>query len=275
MIENDLIEVLRRKFTRLTSELDERGRRRWAASEALELGHGGIKVVAQATGLGERTIRRGCQELRHEQAPASPASRRIRRAGGGRKPLQTHDPALVSALEALVDPTTRGDPMSPLSRTCKNTRKLAQALTGQGHQVSHTTVAQLLADLDYSLQGTRKTLAGAAHPDRDAQFRSINRGVKVFQRAGQLVISVDAKKKELIGPFANGGRDSQPTGQPERVRTHDFPAKELGKMCPYGVYDPPHNQGWVRVGIDHDTAPCAVASLRRWWWHMGKTSSPQ
>jgi Rhodopirellula transposase DDE domain len=156
MVDTGIIEVLRRKFTRLASELDERGRRRWAASEALELGHGGIKVVAQATGLGERTIRRGCQALRHEQAPASPAGRRIRHAGGGRKPLQTHDPALVSALEALVEPTTRGDPMSPLRWTCKSTRTLATALTDQGHKISHTTVAQWLADLDYSLQGTRK-----------------------------------------------------------------------------------------------------------------------
>jgi hypothetical protein len=158
MIDTSIIEVLRRKFTRLAAELNERGRRRWAASEALELGHGGIKVVAQATGLGERTIRRGCHELRHEPALASPTGRRMRHAGGGRKSLQTHDPALVSALEALVDPTTRGDPMSPLRWTCKSTRTLATALTGQGHKVSHTTVAQLLADLDYSLQGTRKTL---------------------------------------------------------------------------------------------------------------------
>jgi hypothetical protein len=216
MVDTGIIEVLRRKFTRLASELDERGRRRWAASEALELGHGGIKVVAQATGLGERTICRGCHDLRHVQAPASPAGWRIWHAGGGRKPLQTHDPALVAALEALVDPTTRGDPMSPLRWTCKSTRKLATALTDQGHQVSHTTVAQLLADLDYSLQGMRKTIEGAAHPDRDAQFRYINRCVKVFQRAGQPVISVDAKKKELGGPFANGGRDYQPHGQPER-----------------------------------------------------------
>src|SRR6266705_5210046 len=238
MIDNDMIEVLRRKFTRVASELNERGRRRWAASEALELGHGGIKAVAQATGLGERTIRRGCQELRHDHALASPANRRIRRVGGGRKPLQVQDPALVSALEALVDPTTRGDPMSPLRWTCKSTRTLAQALTGQGHQVSHTTVAQLLADLDYSLQGTRKTLEGAAHPDRDAQFRYINRCVKVFQRSGQPVSSVDAKKKALVGPFTNGGRNYQPPGQPERVRTHDFPDKQLGKICPYGVYDP-------------------------------------
>ena len=275
MIDTGIIEILRRKFTHLASELTERGRRRWAASEALELGHGGIKVVAQATGLGERTIRRGCQELRHEQTPASLAGRRIRHPGGGRKLLQSHDPALASALEALVDPTTRGDPMSPLRWTCKSTRKLATALKGQGHQVSHTTVAQLLADLDYSLQGTRKTLEGAAHPDRDAQFRYINRCVKVFQRAWQPVISVDAKKKELVGPFANGGRDDQPQGQPERVRTHDFPDKHLGKICPYGVYDPTHNCGWVSVGIDHDTAQCAVESIRRWWWHMGKVAYPQ
>jgi hypothetical protein len=275
MIDNDMIEVLRRKFTRVESELNERGRRRWAASEALELGHGGIKAVAQATGLGERTIRRGCQELRHDHALASPASRRIRRVGGGRKPLQVQDPALVSALEALVDPTTRGDPMSPLRWTCKSTRKLARALADQGHQVSHTTVAQLLTALDYSLQGTRKTLEGASHPDRDAQFRYINRCVKVFQRAGQPVISVDAKKKELVGQFANRGRDYQPKGQPERVQTHDFPDKELGKICPYGVYDPTHNQGWVSVGIDHDTAQFAVESIRRWWWHMGQVAYPQ
>ena len=275
MIDSAIIEVLRRKFTRLVSELDERGRRHWAASEALELGHGGIKAVAQATGLGERTIRRGCHELHPDPALVNPASRRIRRVGGGRKRLQVHDPTLVSALEALVEPTTRGDPMSPLRWTCKSTRKLARALAGQGHQVSHTTVAQLLEDLDYSLQSTRKTLEGTAHPDRDAQFRYINRCVKVFQRAGQPVISVDAKKKELVGQFANRGRDYQPKGQPERVQTHDFPDKELGKICPYGVYDPTHNQGWVSVGIDHDTAQFAVASIRRWWWHMGQGAYPQ
>jgi hypothetical protein len=275
MIDTGIIEVLRRKFTRLESDLNERGRRRWAANEALELGHGGLKAVAQATGLGERTIRRGCHELRHNYTPESPDDRRMRRAGGGRKSLQTQDPALVSALEALVDPTTRGDPMSPLRWTCKSTRKLAKALAGQGHKVSHTTVAQLLAALDYSLQGTRKTLEEAAHPDRDAQFRYINRCVKVFQRAGQPVISVDAKKKELVGQFANGGRDYQPKGQPEHVHTHDFPDKELGKICPYGVYDPTHNHGWVSVGIDHDTAQFAVASIRRWWWQMGKVAYPQ
>jgi hypothetical protein len=275
MLDTGIIEVLRRKFTRLASELNERGRRRWAASEALELGHGGIQVVAQATGLGERTRRRGCQEWRHEQAPARPASRRMRRAGGGRKLLQTQGPALVSAVAALVDPTTRGAPMSPLRWTGKSTRKLAPALAGQGPQVSHTTGAQLFADLDYSLQGPRTTVEGAAHPDRDAPLRSINRCVKVLQRAGPPVIAVDAKTKELVGPFATGGRDSQPQGPPERVRTHDFPDKPRGKRCPYGVYDPTHNRGWVSVGSDPDTAQCAVESIRRWWWHRGKVAYPQ
>ena len=211
----------------------------------------------------------------YDYPPASPARQRIRRSGGGRKPLQARDPDLVSALEALVELTTRGDPMSPLRWTCKSTRKLAKALAGQGHQVSHTTVAQLLADLDYSLQGTRKSVEGASPPDRDAQFRYINRCVKVFQRAGQPMISVDAKKKELVGRFANGGRDYQPKGQPERVRTHDFPDKHLSKICPYGVYDPTQNRGWVSVGIDHDTAQFAVESIRRWWWHMGQVAYPQ
>lgn len=269
-----VIEGLRRKFNRLKPELDERGRRCWAASEALELGHGGIQAVAQATGLGERTIRRGCEEMRQDRTVLSVATRRIRQPGGGRKSLPAMDPGIVAALEALVEPTTRGDPMSPLRWTCKSTRKLAQALADQGHEVSHTKVAQLLAELHYRLQGTRKSLEGAAHPDRDAQFRYINRCVKVFQRAGQPVISVDAKKKELVGPFANEGREYQPQGQPERVRTHDFPDPKLGKICPYGVYDPTHNRGWVSVGIDHDTAQFAVESIRRWWVHMGHVCYP-
>jgi hypothetical protein len=164
--------------------------------------------------------------------------------------------------------------MSPLRWTCKSTRKLAKALTDQGHQVSHTKVAQWLGDLDYSLQSTRKSLEGASHPDRDAQFRYINRCVKVFQRAGQPVISVDAKKKELVGPFTNRGREYQAKGQPERVRTHDFADKELGKVCPYGVYDLTDHRGWVSVGIDHDTAQFAVESIRRWWRHMGQVCYP-
>jgi transposase len=274
MIEIAVIDSLRRKFNRMKAELDERGCRCWAASEALELGHGGIKAVAQATGLGERTVRRGCEQLRQEGPPSGPGGRRIRQPGGGRKPLTAGDPNLVAALEALVEPTARGDPMSPLRWTCKSTRKLAKALTDQGHAVSHTKVAQWLEELDYSLQSTRKSLEGTSHPDRDAQFRYINRCVKVFQRAGQPVISVDAKKKELVGPFANRGREYQAKGHPEHVRTHDFADKELGKVCPYGVYDLTDNRGWVSVGIDHDTAQFAVEAIRRWWRHMGQWCYP-
>jgi hypothetical protein len=241
----------------------------------LELGHGGIKAVAQATGLGERTVRRGCQEIRQKTAPSTHGERRTRNQGGGRKPLIEHDSELVTALEALVEPTTRGDPRSPLRWTCKSTRKLAKALTAQGNKVSHTKVAQLLEDLDYSLPGARKTREGVANPDRDAQFRYINRCVKVFQRAGQPVISVDAKKKELVGDFANNGREYQPKGKPEKVRTYDFVDPKLGKVCPYGVYDMTDNLGWVSVGVDHDTAQFAVESIRRWWNHMGQVCYPQ
>ena len=270
MIDVTVIDGIKRKFNRLESELDERGRRCWAANEALELGHGGIKAVAQATGLGERTIRRGCEEMRQVRPTTGHDKRRVRHPGGGRKSLPAIDPDLVMALEALVDPNTRGAPMSPLRWTCKSTRKLAKALAEQGHEVSHTRVAQLLAGMDYSLQGTLKTLDEASHPDRNNQFRYINRCVKVFQHAGQPVISVDAKKKELVGNFANAGREYHPEGQPEQVRIYDFPDLQLGKVCPYGVYDPTHNQGWVSVGIDHDTAQFAVESIRRWWEHMGK-----
>jgi len=248
MTNSDVIDSLNRKFNRIKVELNERGRRLWAACEALELGHGGIKAVAQATGLGERTVRRGCKEVRQEVVP-SVHKQKARNQGAGRKPLAEHDSGLIAALEALVEPTTRGDPMSPLRWTCKSTRKLAKALTDQGHKVSHTKVAHLLEDLDYSLQSIRKTQEGTSNPDRDAQFRYINRCVKAFQRAGQPVISVDAKKKELVGDFANKGREYQPKGKPEKARTHDFVDKKLGKVCPYGVYDMTDNQGWVSVGI--------------------------
>jgi hypothetical protein len=188
--------------------------------------------------------------------------------------VTAHDPALVAALEALVDPVTRGDPMSPLRWTCKSTRKLAEELTGQGHPVSRTTVAQVLEALGYSLQGTRKTQAGRAHPARNAQFEYINRQVQAFQQRGQPVVSVDAKKKELVGQFANAGREYQPKGQPERVRVYDFVDKKLGKANPYGVYDLTANAGWVSVGTDHDTAQFAVETLRRWWHHMGASAYP-
>ncbi len=275
MIDVAVIESIRRKFKRISAELDERGCRCWAANEALELGYGGIKAVAQATDLGERTIHRGCKEMRQQVHPTDFSARRIRHPGGGRKPLLESDPKLVAALRALVEPTTRGDPMSPLRWTCKSTRKLARVLTEQGHEISHTKVAQLLKGLDYSLQSTRKSLEGTSHPDRDAQFRYINRCVKVFQCAGQPVISVDAKKKELVGTFANGGREYQPKGQPERVRTHDFADKDLGKVCPYGVYDLTDDRGWVSIGVDHDTAEFAVESIRRWWRRMGDVCYPQ
>lgn len=274
MIDTDVIDSLKRKFGRIKSELDEKGCRIWAACEAIELGYGGINAVAQATGLGERTIRRGCKEVRQEVNLPDDIKRHIRSSGGGRKPLVEHDPELLDALENLVEPTTRGDPESPLRWTCKSTRKLARALTDQGHPVSHTKVAQLLEDLEFSLQSTHKSLEGAANPDRDAQFRYINRCVKVFQCAGQPVISVDAKKKEQVGPFANKGREYQPKGQPEQVRTYDFIDKKLGKVCPYGVYDMTDNRGWVSVGVDHDTAQLAVESIRRWWQHMGNICYP-
>ena len=274
MIKSTVIDSLERKFNFMRAELDERGRRCWAASEALELGHGGIKAVASATGLCERTVLRGCKQLRQEWPPKDSDKRRIRQSGGGRKPLAEHDPQLITVLEALVDPTTRGDPMSPLRWTCKSTRHLAKTLTEQGHKVSHTKVAQLLDDLDYSLQGTCTNLEGVSHPDRNAQFRYINRCVKVFQRAGQPVISVDAKKKELVGQFANRGREYQIKKKPECVHIYDFVDKKFGKVCPYGVYDITDNQGWVSVGIDHDTAQFAVESIRRWWRHMGKVCYP-
>jgi Rhodopirellula transposase DDE domain len=277
MIARNIEEAIRRKYQALQAELDERTRRLWAASESLVLGHGGVVTVAKATGLAESTIRSGRQEL--EQAARSSSrpqgARRVRQPGGGRKPLTAQDPALVAALEALVDPVTRGDPMSPLRWTCKSTRKLAEELTESGHPVSRTTVAQVLEALGYSLQGTRKTQEGTTHPDRNAQFEYINQQVHGFQRRGQPVVSVDAKKKELVGEFANAGREYQPTGQPERVRVYDFMDKRLGKANPYGVYDLTANAGWVSVGTDHDTAQFAVETLRRWWYQMGHAAYPQ
>ena len=241
------------------------------------IGRGGIIRVAEATGLSRATIRAGLKEL---DLPASdddgrlPAGR-LRRPGGGRKPLTDHDPDLLRDLEALVDPVTRGDPMSPLRWTCKSAAKLAEGLRARGHAVSERTVNRLLHDLGYSLQSNRKTIEGKGHPDRDAQFQYINRRVKAFQRQGQPVVSVDTKKKELVGQFRNGGREWQPKGQPEEVKVHDFIDKDLGKAIPYGVYDLAANTGWVSVGIDHDTAEFAVETLRRWWRQMGSRVYPQ
>ena len=274
MIAETVVETLRQKYQLLKPELDERGRRLWAASESLALGRGGLKAVVAATGLGDNTIRRGCRELQATREVAA-TGRRLRRPGGGRKPLTTLDRELVATLEGLVEPMARGDPVSPLRWTCKSTRRLATELRRQGHPVSHTKVAQLLERLGYSLQGTRKVREGASHPDRNVQFAYINQQVKAFQQAGQPVVSVDAKQKEWVGDFANKGREYRPKGQPPAVRVYDFRDQELGKVCPHGVYDLTRNQGWVRVGTDHDTAQFAVESLRRWWYRMGRKVYPQ
>jgi hypothetical protein len=275
MISDAIMKTIEQKYQSLQHELDERTRRLWAATEAQALGHGGVAAVARVTGLAESTIRLGRDDLlpTSKSAGVRPAGR-VRQPGGGRKRLTKTDQTLLAALDALVEPTARGDPMSPLRWTHKSTRKLAAELTKQGHPVSHEKVAQLLLELDYSLQGTRKTKEGSAHPDRDAQFKYINQQVQAFQARGQPVVSVDAKKKELIGDFANKGQEYQPQGRPERVRVYDFEDKRLGKGLPYGVYDQTANCGWVSVGTDHDTAQFAVATLRRWWWQMGVKRYP-
>jgi len=272
MISLETADAISAKYKALQEELDERGRRIWAAIEANSLGRGGIKTVSRATGLAESTIRIGRREI-HEGTRAQ-AARNIRKKGGGRKALAKMDSSILKALEALVDPISRGDPMSPLRWTCKSTRQLARELSTAGHPISHTKVGQLLADLKYSLQSTRKRMEGKSHPDRDAQFEFINGQVVDFQKRNQPVISVDAKKKELIGAFANGGREFQPKGRPEEVETYDFPSLADGKGIPYGVYDMTCNQGWVSVGKDHDTAQFAVHTIREWWTQMGKALYP-
>ena len=270
---------LRAKYQALAHRLDEATVRLWAATEARSLGRGGVSAVAGASGLSRTTIYAGLEELKARKARRSgtpgESIARIRAPGGGRKPLTTKDPTLVRALEALVEPVTRGDPQSPLRWTCKSTTRLAAELNRKKHRVSQRTVCELLAQLDYSLQSTRKTREGAQHPDRDAQFTYIARVVKEFQAAGQPVISVDTKKKELLGDFANRGREWRPRGQPEAVRVHDFVDPQLGKVVPYGVYDLAANAGWVSVGIDHDTAEFAVESIRRWWREMGAPLYPR
>ncbi len=244
----------------------------WAGTEARALGRGGIAVVTRATGLARNTIVRGLAEIR--QKPAL-APTRVRRAGGGRKRLTVLVPGLAAALEALVEPVTRGDPESPLRWTCKSTRRLAADLTAHGYTVSHTLVTHLLHDLDYSLQANQKTLEGASHPDRNAQFEHINAAVTAQLARGQPAISVDTKKKELVGRFKNGGRAWRPQGQPEPVKVHDFLTAARGKAIPYGVYDLKRNLGWVSVGVDHDTATFAVATIRRWWHDQGRKHYPR
>lgn len=250
----------------LGNDLDERGRRRWAATEALSLGRGGIAAVAEATGLSDRTIRNGIQELQSRELLAP--GRRWR-PGAGRKSRADEQPTLISAREALVEPTSRGDPVSPLRWTCKSLATLADELAQQGFVVSPTTVGQLLKQAGYSLQANRKTREGKAHPDRDAQFAHINRRVAAYGRGGRPAVSVDTKKKEPLGNKKNGGREYRPKGKPIEVDTHDFPDPKVGKAVPYGVYDLAHNEAWVSVGITQDTAEFAVAAIEQWWDQLG------
>jgi transposase len=267
----EAVAAIKRRFELLTPVLNERTRRLVAAAEAVAYGRGGGMAVARATGVSRRAIRQGISEL---AAPGSLPEGRVRRAGGGRKSAAEQYPGLREALEALVEPTTRGDPESALRWTCKSVRNLAEELRQQGYPISHQVVTELLHELEYSLQANRKVLEGSQHPDRNAQFEYLNQQVQAQVAAGEPAISVDAKKKELIGPFKNGGRELRPQGQPESVRVHDFVDKELGRATPYGVYDMAQNQGWVTVGIDHDTAEFAVASIQQWWQTLGHPTYP-
>jgi transposase len=263
----DGVEGLREKYDALRAGMGEAMRRRWAAVEARAQGRGGATRVAQATGLSLPTIRRGLRELR---SGIPLRAEHQREAGAGRPSRAVEDPKLLRDLDALVDPVTRGDPNSPLRWTCKSTYQLAKELQARGHAVSPRTVAHLLHRLDFSLQAVRKTHEGGDHPDRDAQFQYIARQVRQFQRRGQPTVSVDAKKKELVGPFKNGGREWQPKGEPVPANVYDFPNLAEGKAVPYGVYDLAQNAGWVSVGTDHDTPAFAVASIRQWWTRMGR-----
>jgi transposase len=263
---------IRTRFQKLEPFLDERMRRLVAASESLTIGFGGTSEVSRQTGVSRRAIIQGIKEL--DEAPVVRVGR-VRRAGGGRKKTVDKDASLKTDLERLVDPVTRGDPESPLRWTCKSVRKLAEELRRLGHQTSHRMVAELLHELGYSLQANRKTLEGSSHADRDQQFQHINQQVTELLAQHQPVISVDTKKKELVGNFKNAGAELRPRGDPEKVRVHDFVIPELGRAAPYGVYDLANNSGWVSVGVDHDTSAFAVETIRRWWHGMGRQSYPQ
>jgi len=263
---------LRRKYRALQLTLTERQRRLWAATEAEALGRGGVAALRRATGMSYDTIARGLREIRGKE---SLDPERSRRPGGGRKRLTTLDSTLTRDLERLIEPTSRGDPETRLRWTVKSTRTLSKELKKRGHHVSHTVVAELLHALDYSLQANRKTTEGSRHPDRDAQFGYINRTVMSQQRRGEPVISVDTKKKELVGDFKNAGQEWRKKGDPRRARVHDFMIPEKGKVAPYGVYDLTRNTGWVSVGVSYDTAQFAVATIQRWWRRMGKAAYPE
>jgi hypothetical protein len=264
------IQGIASRYTALSTLMNERMCRQWAAAEAKSYGWGGIRAVSGATGLSPNTIAKGLLELAARRAnPTAVIETRLRAVGAGRKRCTQLDTELAASLEQLVDPVTRGDPESPLRWTCKSTTQLAGELTRQGHPVSPSTVGRLLKAAGYSLQSNRKTKEGGDHPDRNAQFEHINVTVRAFQKRGQPVISVDTKKKELIGNFKNGGREWHPKGEPEEVKVHDFMDKKLGKAIPYGVYDLTQNEGWVSVGTDHDTARFAAEAIHRWWEKMG------
>jgi hypothetical protein len=267
----DLEATIVAKFSVMAPLLDERARRLWAAAESVTIGYGGDALVSAATGLARETIRNGRRELAHGVETTT----RIRRAGAGRPRIGQTQPGVKAALEALVEPLTRGDPMSPLRWTCKSRAKLTGALTTHGWRVSSTTVGRLLHELGYRLQSVRKSREGTSHPDRNAQFAHINTTAGAFLQRQQPVISVDTKKKELVGDFKNAGQEWRPTGTPELVRVHDFPGDAIGKAIPYGVYDMARNEAWVSVGRDHDTPAFAVASIRQWWTMMGRRAYPQ
>jgi hypothetical protein len=277
MLSHEIEESIQTKYEQLVPYLNETSLRMWAAVEAISLGHGGITSVARATGLSRTTIHAGIAELQQSESQRLPVECYgvVRQLGGGRKRLSEKDPTLFEDLESLIDPMTRGDPESPLRWTTKSTPKLARQLQAMGHTVSQRTVCNLLWELGYSLQSNRKTDEGKHHADRDTQFQYISQVVQQFQQCQQPVISVDAKKKELIGEYKNVGQEWQPAGQPAAVKMHDFADQELGKVIPYGVYDLYHNQGWVTVGVDHDTSQLAVESIRQWWFQMGQALYPQ
>lgn len=263
---------IKKRFSVLNRLLDERSRRLVAGAESLALDRGGISAVSRATGMSRPVIRQGIAELKN---PETALTGRVRRPGAGRKRIAETDTAVVRDLERLVEPVTRGDPESPLRWTCKSVRRLAEELHRQRHAISYPVVAEILRELGYSLQANRKSKEGSSHPDRNAQFEYINHKVKRFLAGKQPVISVDTKKKELVGDFKNGGREVRPKGEPEKVRVHDFLIPELGRATPYGVYDLARNMGWVSVGMDHDTAAFAVESIRRWWQCMGRPVYPK
>jgi transposase len=268
----EILTGIEERFKRLRGVLDERSRRLLVAAESEAMGRRGISTVAKATGVSRQVIRQGIAELK--QSAVLP-ERRIRRSGGGRKSAVKLDPSLKTDLEELLESTTRGDPESPLRWTCRSVRNLEAELKNRGHAVSHQVVADLLHELEYSLQANRKTNEGTSHPDRNAQFEYVNNKVKQYLGGKAPVISVDTKKKELIGDFKNTGKELRPKGEPEKVRVHDFLIPELGRANPYGIYDIGLNTGWVSVGVDHDTAEFAVESIRRWWRSMGQQAYPK